>query len=129
MSILDKAQEQVQAWAFDSAGTDEYGNLNYFPDPDTYVIFKAFILPVGFSGAGWAINSKLEAQGDVDIQRNRIIYKPTTATAFISRYTKVRMRNGLWSVQEAPKVIIGTRPSQSVTLLTVEYEGVWTGSP
>lgn len=121
MSILDKAPETIRAY-HSTLVDDEYGT----PTPEqalTFVEFKGFVLPVGFSGAGWAINSKLQAQGWADVARDRILAFPTPALAFIDRWTIIEARGIIWTVQEQPRLLIGTRPTQKLLSITIEMKG------
>lgn len=119
--ILDKAPETVRAYHTNLVD-DGYGTL--VPEVAlTFVDFKAFIIPVGFSGAGWAINSKLQAQGWADVARDRVIWKPSPTLAFINRWTRFEYRGQRFTVQEEPGLLVGTRPSQTVIMVVTELEG------
>ena len=122
MAILDKAPELVRAYA-STMVDDGYGTLTPTPDYDDFTEFKGFVLPVGFSGAGWAINSKLAAQGFADIARDRILCKPDPSLEFIDRWTQLDVRGIRWTVQEQPRLLVGSRPTQTLLMITIEMQG------
>jgi len=127
MSILDKAPEQIRAYPIyyrdDGYGGTVPSHLDENGIPLPYVEFKAFALPVGFAGAGWAINSKLTAQGWADVNRVRLIYKPVNGTSGSEKWGRLEFWNQAWTAQEVPRLIKGTRPSMSYVSLTVELLG------
>ncbi|QFG25450.1 hypothetical protein [Actinomadura sp. WMMB 499] len=127
MAILDKANEVVRAYPIRMADDGYGGTYPTFEDeagnPLPYVEFRAFILPVGFAGAGWAIDSRITAQGWADVNRCRLIFKPLGGSVPTDKWGRLEFRGQLWTVQEDPRIFQGLRPSQSYVSLTAELMG------
>lgn len=125
--ILDKAPETVTAYpvrlADDGYGGKSPSHLDAQGQPLPAVTFKAFAIPVGFSGAGWAINSKLESQGWADVNRVRLIYKPINGTPAMDKWSRVEFAGQVWTAQEVPRLIKGARRRQTYVTVTVELKG------
>jgi hypothetical protein len=117
MAILDKANVNITAYEVvmedDGYGGEKPGKGNSFS-------FKAFVLPVGWSGAGWAIDSRLEAQGWAELDRVRLIFKTGPA---LKKWAKVEIDGEVWTVTEEPRSFKGFRASQNYTTATLELEG------
>lgn len=125
--ILDKADEPIKAYPV-RLGDDGYGgrvptHLGADGKPLAPVEFKAFAIPVGFSGAGWAINSKLTSQGWADVNRVRLIFKPINGKAPMEKWSHLEFWGQEWSVQEVPRLIRGLRRTQDYVMATVELKG------
>jgi hypothetical protein len=125
--ILDKAPELIKAYPIRQAD-DGYGglaptHLDVNGVPMTPVEFYAFAIPVGFSGAGWAINSKITAQGWADVNRVRLIFKPVNGLVPMDKWSHLEFSGQEWTVQEVPRLIKGTRRSQDYVTATVELKG------
>jgi hypothetical protein len=126
--ILDRAPEPIKAFPIRMTD-DGYGGLQptYLDEngePLTPVEFDSFALPVGFSGAGWAINSKLVSQGWSDVNRVRLIYKPTPVLlSTVEKWSRLEFWNQAWTAQEVPRHVRGVRASQQYVSLTVELLG------
>lgn len=125
--ILDKANELIKAFPLRQAD-DGYGGLaptHLGTDglPMAPLLFNAFAIPVGFSGAGWAINSKITAQGWADVNRVRLIFRPINGQVPIHKWSHLEFWNQEWSVQEVPRLIRGLRRSQDYVTATVELKG------
>ncbi|MEU5878184.1 hypothetical protein [Spirillospora sp. NPDC047279] len=127
MAILDKANEEVKAYPIRYAD-DGYGgktptHLDANGDPLPSVVFKSFILPVGFSGAGWAIDARITAQGWADVNRVRLIFKPVNGQVPTDKWGRLEFRGQAWTVQEDPREYVGLRASQRYVTLTAELMG------
>ncbi|MEU9871109.1 hypothetical protein AB0C87_24980 [Actinomadura sp. NPDC048021] len=127
MAILDKANEEVRAYPIRYAD-DGYGgtyptHLDETGTPLTPTIFKAFILPVGFAGAGWAIDSRITAQGWADVNRVRLIFKPINGQVPTDKWGRLEFRGSEWTVQEDPRIFRGFRRSQDYVTMTAELLG------
>ncbi|WP_026415393.1 hypothetical protein [Actinomadura oligospora] len=127
MAILDRANEEVLAYPIRYEG-DGYGgktptHLGEDGKPLTPVRFRAYVLPVGYSGAGWAVDIRTEAQGWADVQRVRVICKPVDGAPPTGKWGRIEFRNQAWTVQEEPKLFRGSRTSQSYVSLLVELLG------
>lgn len=128
MAILDRANEVVRAYPIYYAD-DGYGGT--YPthkddagNPLPYVEFKAFVLPVGFAGAGWAIDARITAQGWADVNRVRLIFKPLPdGDVPVDKWGRLEFRGQLWTVQEVPRLFRGFRRSQDYVSLTAELLG------
>lgn len=119
--ILDKANTEVTAYPVVPVD-DGYGGQEPSADLANPVTFKAFALSVGFSGAGWAINSKLEAQGWANVDRVRLIFRPVPDFT-LKRWARVEFNGREWTVQEEPRKVKGFRRSQDYFTATVELRG------
>lgn len=120
--ILDKANEDVIAYPV-IYEDDGYGGKTPKADLENPVTFRAFCIPVGFSGAGWAINSKLQAQGFAEVARVRVITKPVNGVAPSARWAHLDFQGRRWTIQEDPRLIKGLRRQQDVVVMTVELMG------
>lgn len=125
--ILDKANEPITAYPV-RLGDDGYGgraptHLDQNGVPLTPTVFMAFAIPVGFAGAGWAINSKITAQGWADVNRVRLIFRPVNGKAPIEKWSHLEFLGQEWTVQETPRLIRGLRRSQDYVTATVEVRG------
>lgn len=127
MAILDKAPEEVKAYPVrfvdDGYGGTKPTHLDDEGNPLPPVVFKAFVLPVGFAGAGWAVDARISAQGWADVSRIRLIFKPVNGSVPTRKWGRLEVRDQLWTVQEDPRHFIGTRPSQTYVSVTAELLG------
>lgn len=126
MGLLQRAPEVVELFPLVYTA-DGYGE-GETPIPDMDAIpttFTSFIIPVGYSGAGWAADVRFQNQGWADVARDRIIFDPDQAgAAGIVRWSRLRFRGELWTVQEDPRLLRGARKSQRLMTATVEkFEG------
>jgi hypothetical protein len=115
--ILDKANETVTAYERVEVD-DGYGGTK--PAKGNPFTFKAFAFPVGFAGAGWAINSKIEGQGWADVARYRLVFKPVPN---VHKWSHVVFQNREWSIVEDPRFSRGFRTAQDHMSVTVELRG------
>lgn len=122
MAILDKANEVVRAYQIIYAD-DGYSGTYPTYDETSYVEFKAFVLPVGFAGAGWAIDARITAQGWADVNRVRLIFKPLDGSVPTEKWGRLEFRGQLWTVQEVPRLFRGLRRSQDYVSMTAELLG------
>lgn len=125
MGILQRAPETVELFRLVTQA-DGYGDGS-IPIPDmvtTPTTFQAFVIPVGFSGAGWAADIRFQGQGWAEVARDRIFFDPNQpGAAGIQRWSRLRFRGDFYTVQEEPRLIRGTRPSQRLMSATVERLG------
>lgn len=119
--ILDRANEDITAYPIVMAD-DGYGGQKPTKGPIP-TVFKAFAVPVGFSGAGWAINSKLQSQGFADVSRVRLLFKPVNGAVPLDRWAHVEFQGQEWTVQEEPRLIKGLHRRQDHVTVTVELRG------
>jgi hypothetical protein len=115
--ILNRANEDVTYYPV-VAIDDGYGGTQ--PGKGAPKTFKAFAQPVGFSGAGWAINSKIEGQGWADVARYRLVFKPIDD---IHKWSIVEFQGREWTIVEDPRFTRGFRPNQNFMTATVELRG------
>lgn len=118
--ILDKANIDVTAYPVVQVD-DGYGGTR--PGKGDPIVFKAFIMSVGFSGAGWAIDSKLQSQGWSDIHRIRIITKPIDGLSPTQKWSRVEVDGEEWTVVDAPRLVRGLKDRQSYVTMTCELKG------
>lgn len=121
--ILDKIKDVgvlVQAYPVVLID-DGYGGKK--PGKGDPVEFYAFVIPVGFSGAGWAIDARLKAQGWADVYRVRLITKPMAGLAPAQRWSRLVFDDRDWSVVDEPRVVRGLRSSRDYVTITVELMG------
>jgi hypothetical protein len=119
--ILDRANEEITAYPVVLVD-DGYGGQKPAPGP-TPTTFRAFATPVGFSGAGWAINSKLQSQGFADVNRVRLLFKPINGGVPLDRWSHLEFQGQEWTVQEEPRLIKGLHRRQDHVTVTVELKG------
>jgi hypothetical protein len=119
--IIDKANTDVTAYPVELVD-DGYGGQEPSVDVNNPITFKAFAFSVGFSGAGWAINSKLTAQGWADVDRVRLIFRPVPGFT-LKRWARVEFDGREWTVQEEPRFTKGFRRQQDYFTATIELRG------
>lgn len=118
--ILDKANIDVTAYPVVQVD-DGYGATR--PGMGSPITFKAFISPVGFSGAGWAIDSKLQSQGWAEVHRIRVITKPQAGLSPAQKWSRILVDGDEFTVVDAPRLIRGTKTRMSYVTMTCELKG------
>ncbi|MEU7830388.1 hypothetical protein [Nonomuraea sp. NPDC049129] len=100
--LLDRAPEVVKI--FDTKWVDDgYGAGQSPVAAETAKEYKAFILPTGFAGAGWAINMRFAGQGWADAARITVIIKWTPALDEVRQWTRLEAQGQTWTVVQAPR--------------------------
>ncbi|MEO3860127.1 hypothetical protein [Acrocarpospora sp. B8E8] len=114
--ILDRAPETVKIFRTNWVN-DGYGG-GQSPVPGNVIrTVKAFVIPTGYAGAGWAANMRFASQGFADTARVTIIIKwlPQLA-AELDQWTEVEAQGQIWTVAQAPRRWL-TRRVSYVTVL------------
>lgn len=117
--ILDKAPETIRvyitAWAENGYGGGES------PTPGTaFVEFKAFVMPTGFAGAGWAANQRFASQGWADTARVTVVIKWKPELDKLGEWSRVEARDQHWTVVEQPRLWRTRRVSYVTALLELK---------
>ena len=115
--ILDKANEPVKIWPVvlldDGYRGKRPGRARQLPDgsydpPEGAPIdTKAFIMPTGFAGAGWASSLKFEDQGWATVLRSNFFvkYQP----GLLARWARIEAQGYEWTLVDAPRLVSGRR--------------------
>ncbi|MFI6319747.1 hypothetical protein ACIBG8_19590 [Nonomuraea sp. NPDC050556] len=101
--ILDRAPTPVKVFKVDWV-EDGYGGRS--PKPSTeFVTINAFVLPTGFSGAGWAAAMRYASEGWADTARSTIVanWTPEIASLDLGRWTRVEINGQDWTLVQTPK--------------------------
>lgn len=99
--ILDKANETIRI--FDTVLVDDgYGGDTPRP-AETFKEYKAFLLPTGFAGAGWAVNIRYSGQGWADTARVTAILKWKDELVHVKQWTQIEAQGQIWTVVAAPR--------------------------
>ncbi|MGN9782760.1 hypothetical protein ACTMTF_15110 [Nonomuraea sp. ZG12] len=115
--ILDKANEIVKI--FDTEWVpDGYGGGLSPVKSENFTEYKAFLLPTGFAGAGWAVNIRYSGQGWADTARLTVIMKWKPSLLSMGQWTQVEAQGQIWTVVQAPR----RWKSQRVEYVTVLVE-------
>jgi hypothetical protein len=118
--ILDKANEVIKI--YDIQWTpDGYGGGQNPAPASTYKSYKAFLLPTGFAGAGWAVNIRYSGQGYADAARVTAILKWKPELITVKQWTQIEAQGQVWSVVQAPRRWV-TQRVEFVTML-LELKG------
>lgn len=115
MSAMDKANEIVKI--FDTVYVDDgYGTPTPTP-AETYKTYRAYIIPTGFAGAGWAVNIRFAGQGWADTARVTayIGWKPELEN--VRQFAQFEVRGQRWTLVQAPRRYITPRISFATYLL------------
>ncbi|GII83290.1 hypothetical protein Ssi03_12800 [Sphaerisporangium siamense] len=100
--ILDRAPENIKIfkteWVEDGYG----GGRNPVPS-SSFLSVKAFILPTGFAGAGWAANMRFASQGWADTARVSIVIKWSKELVELDQWSQVEAQGQIWTVVQAPR--------------------------
>lgn len=113
--ILDKAPETIRVFTMDWVA-DGYGGGEAPEVTSGFTDARAFIVPTGFAGAGWAINSRAASQGWVDTARLTVILKWKPELDKLGEWSRVEARGQYWTVVEQPRLWV-TRRVRYVTAL------------
>ena len=112
--ILDKANEEVLVWPVvlvddgyrgkRPGKAKEVSEGVWEPPEGAPSVFKAFIIPTGFAGAGWAANVRYEDQGWATIGRATFYFK-AVPNLKLERWTRLEARGLEWTITEHPKYL------------------------
>lgn len=117
--ILDKANETIKI--FDTVLVDEGYGGGLAPMPAaTFKEYKAFLLPTGFAGAGWAVNIRFSGQGWADTARVTAILKWRPEFAHVKQWTQIEAQGQIWTVVQAPRRYNAQRASFVSMLLELK---------
>ncbi|GAA3537200.1 hypothetical protein GCM10022419_016300 [Nonomuraea rosea] len=100
--ILDKANETIRI--FEAQWVDDgYGGGQSPVAGSKFIEVKAFVLPTGFAGAGWAVNSRAAQQGWADTARITIVVKLTKTLKDFGEWSRIEAQGQLWTVVDHPR--------------------------
>ena len=115
--ILDKANERVLIWPVVMLDDGYRGKRpgmarrlpdgSYDPPEGAPVEARAFILPTGFAGAGWAANMRYEDQGWAHVARATFIVKHQPG--LMSRWARIEAQGFQWTVVDTPRLYSSRR--------------------
>lgn len=118
MAILDKANEDVLVWpvVYVDDGyrgkrpgkATEVSEGVWEPPEGAPSWFKAFIIPTGFAGAGWAADQRFEDQGWAPIGRCYFYFKGVPELR-LERWTRLEARGFEWTVVDHPRFLTWKR--------------------
>lgn len=118
--LLDRAPETVKIYDVEWR-PDGYGG-GRAPEPgDTYTTHKAFIMPTGFAGAGWAVNIRFGSQGWADTARITLVMKWTPELDRVRQWYQVEAQGRIWTVVQAPR--LWTTSRMKVVTMLCELRG------
>ncbi|GAA4186916.1 hypothetical protein GCM10022252_19620 [Streptosporangium oxazolinicum] len=100
--ILDKANEDIKVFHTEWV-PDGYGGGKSPVATADFTEFKAFVLPTGFAGAGWAANQRFASQGWADTARITLVIKWRPELAELDQWSRVEAQGLLWTVVQQPR--------------------------
>lgn len=121
--ILDKAPNEIRI--FDTEWVDDgYGGGRDPRPAPTFITVRAFVMPTGFAGAGWAQNMRFEGQGWADTGRITIVVKALPEVERRLRvWAQVEAQGRRWTVVQAPRLWETRRMRFFTALCELKDEG------
>lgn len=118
--ILDRAPEAIKIFKTEWVPDGYGGGASPVPS-SSFIEVKAFILPTGFAGAGWAANMRFASQGWADSARVTLVIKWKPQLIELDQWSQVEAQDQIWTVVQAPRRW-STRRVKYVSVL-VELKG------
>lgn len=100
--ILDKANEVIKVFATEWVDDGYGGGKSPVPTAE-FTEYRAFILPTGFAGAGWAANMRFASQGWADTARVSMVLKWKPELAALDQWTRIEAQGIFWTVVQQPR--------------------------
>jgi hypothetical protein len=79
----------------------------YDPPEGAPITAKAFVVPMGYAGAGWAANLRFSDQGYANVSRVNFIVK--FRPGLVAKWGRVRALGQEWTVNETPRLYSSRR--------------------